>query len=93
MDDLIIRLAGGLVGLWLFIHFTCRAAFLPRSAPSIVAVVIALVAGAGAFTFMCAVFNKCLLAPLFFALSGISVYDLIIWIMGFKLSKFFEVKK
>lgn len=84
-----------IAGVWMLIHFACKALFLPSSAPSAIKDSICMCSGGGMFLAITAISGQAdsLLIPTIFALIWVLIFDGLLWMYRFRVCDFFKGQK
>lgn len=92
--DVFSCLALAIAGVWMLVHFSCKAIFLPSFAPMAIKDSICINAGCGMYLALTAVSGQAdhLLTPTMLALVCVLLFDGLLWVYRFRVCDFFKEK-
>lgn len=84
-----------IAGIWMLVHFSCKAIFLPRTAPMAIKDSICINAGCGMYLALTAMSGQAdhLLMPTMLALVCVLLFDGLLWVYRFRVCDFFKEKR
>lgn len=93
--DVLSCLVLSVAGLWMLIHFACKALFLPSIAPRAIKDSICICSGCGMFLAITAISGQAddLLIPTILALVFVLIFDAMLWLYRFRVCEFFKGRK